>query len=415
MSKRDKVFVRRKAHEQSHLYSSSSSQSAPAPSSVTLSSVSRSQIPTSYGPPPPLSAPIDPFRDEEQLYQPTINLEREMMEDDIDNSPIQLDRIEKEKSTAKKRKPSTLSNIKNLFSRQKQPPAPRPVRNQPQQPLSTSYTPSNENFENTGEADLVDDGQMAGFKILIGDLCYGNGSPAIVDLPGGAGKAITAKGFSYDHTASTTQFLSMLQSGEYDLAWIISFQSDVNNKEFAKIVKKFHEDGNGLFIFNDDNAHVNSPSNVVLREIFGQNFYLTGETPAGKPLVPHETGLVPGTFKREHPIMDGILTLYEGVTICYPTTTHPDVHVLGTSSNNHPCVLYFDHPRRGRVIIDTGFTKLHNLSGYWESVGTGRYVRNASCWLTGARFLEIEEWMRSRLHSKCIDRVYNDVLIQCTV
>jgi hypothetical protein len=247
------------------------------------------------------------------------------------------------------------------------------------------------------ENDLVEDGMMNGCRVLIGDLCFGHGAKAIVDIPGGAGKALSAKGFSWDLVCDEQKFLDMLDTDNYDVAWIISFQKAGVVKDFAKRVRRHHEAGKGLMIFNDDDAHPDSVSNLVLKDLFGKDYRLTGNTPATKRLTPHPHGTVPGTFKREHPVTDGILELYEGVTICYPTISHPEVHVLATSSNDHPCILYYDHGTRGRVIIDSGFTKLHNMHGYWDSIGTGRYVRNAGCWLTGARFLDTEELIRLQM------------------
>jgi hypothetical protein len=51
--------------------------------------------------------------------------------------------------------------------------------------------------------------------------------------------------------------------------------------------------------------------------------------------------------------------LHEGITICQPFKTHPDFKVFAYNSNNEPMVLYAEkNEKHGRIIIDTGFTKL---------------------------------------------------------
>jgi hypothetical protein len=345
------------------------------------------------------------------------------VDEEEENNLDELYKLDKtsQNATPKSSSRGILSSLKKKIGRKK-----RTIENQSSAPPvsnSQQLTPpvSNrqqliDNYNNPAGTnnDLVEDGQMEGLKILIGDLCYGNGQNAIVDLPGGPGAALTLKGFKWDLTADVNQFLKMLQGGDYDLAWIISFQQAVPlPNEFAKIVRQFHMNGNGLFIFSDDDPHKDSASNAVLKDLFDSDFFLTGNKPAGKHLNPHVDGTLPSTFKREHPIMDGIVNLYEGITICHPSKEHPEVEILATSSDNHPCVLYFDHRTRGRVIIDTGFTKLHNCSGYWESAGTGRYVRNASCWLTGAKFLDILELFWNRLKDKLAGSIYSDILVHC--
>lgn len=105
-------------------------------------------------------------------------------------------------------------------------------------------------------------------------------------------------------------------------------------------------------------------------------------TPGKKEMVAAADCSLPGTFKKHHPIMRGINKLYEGNTICYPTSVPAPLKVLATSSNNHPNIMYVDEtPSTGRVIIDCGFTKLYKKN--WDTAGTARYVKNATCWLSG--------------------------------
>ena len=56
--------------------------------------------------------------------------------------------------------------------------------------------------------------------------------------------------------------------------------------------------------------------------------------------------------------------LHEGITICHPEKIHPDFKVIAHNSNNEPLVLIAEeNENHGRIILDTGFTKLYNE--YW--------------------------------------------------
>jgi len=109
----------------------------------------------------------------------------------------------------------------------------------------------------------------------------------------------------------------------------------------------------------------------------------------------------PGEFDKHHIIFSGINYLYEGVTICYPVCQSSEetpgsipvdpaekevpkkigeYDVLATSSNGKPVILKIEKQNGcGRVIIDSGWTKLYNFN--WSTVGQSRYVVNACVWL----------------------------------
>ncbi len=44
--------------------------------------------------------------------------------------------------------------------------------------------------------------------------------------------------------------------------------------------------------------------------------------------------------------------------------------------------MYCDAPERGRVVIDTGFTKMYS-EFFNTTAGNDRYVRNVAVWLLG--------------------------------
>jgi hypothetical protein len=108
---------------------------------------------------------------------------------------------------------------------------------------------------------------------------------------------------------------------------------------------------------------------------------LTGNTPgnkvlkAGKPNIKGEFG--------PHLLTSGISNLFEGITICYPSSTK-DLTVLAISSDNNPVIAVKEPGQQnktaGRIVIDCAFTKLYCS---WDTAGTARYVRNMAIWLLG--------------------------------
>ena len=104
--------------------------------------------------------------------------------------------------------------------------------------------------------------------------------------------------------------------------------------------------------------------------------------------------------QQNHPIMTGIRTLFEGITVCYPTcaVTREWVTLVqgGTLSSANekkfeqknetekpqPLIVVShgsDGRGGGRVVLDMGYTKLWKN---WNKGGTDRYVCNATAWLT---------------------------------
>jgi hypothetical protein len=78
-------------------------------------------------------------------------------------------------------------------------------------------------------------------------------------------------------------------------------------------------------------------------------------------------------------VFAGINSLYEGHTICYPETPGK-LQTLATGTDGKTCIGCMDRTQEGgRVILDTGFTKLYLQ---WDSAGQARYVVNACVYLT---------------------------------
>ena len=88
------------------------------------------------------------------------------------------------------------------------------------------------------------------------------------------------------------------------------------------------------------------------------------------------------TFDKNHEIFTGVLHIYEGETIARPKCDilPKGVKTIARSSSDKPCIMCYDDLRNGRIVVDTGFTKLYEEC-YRKTAGTSRYFVNALCWL----------------------------------
>jgi len=161
-------------------------------------------------------------------------------------------------------------------------------------------------------------------------------------------------------------------------------------KELTEACERFHLQGGGLFIFADNDPFC-AHANAILSRIVDTT--LDGDVPAGKNLT---LGVATETGKfGEHLITTGLKTLYEGVTVSYPKEKSlGKLEIVATGTDNFPVVLCAEpqykrgdgqtvgtlESKRGRVVVDTGFTKLWVQ---WKSAGTARYFGNAAVWLLG--------------------------------
>jgi len=226
--------------------------------------------------------------------------------------------------------------------------------------------------------DLGKDGSFNDFSLLIGKFI--NRGPMNDSFVGLAVKALQKKGFRVDDTSDENTFTEKLNSGNYDVAWIVSgdkFQG--NQKDFKEAVINFHRKGRGLLIYGD-NLPLYVQANILLPELVGCELY--GDTAAGNTLQ-YGKAEIRGFFDENHPVFTGINNLYEGVTICYPNRPSKLV-TLATSTDGNPCILKCEAKESniadgGRILVDSGWTKLY--SSYWASAGQARYVVNATVWL----------------------------------
>jgi len=229
--------------------------------------------------------------------------------------------------------------------------------------------------EERQEYDLGKDGAFSDFSILVGCFYY--------EIPGSwntnAGKALTQKGFRVTFTTVEQEFIKhLLSQSSFDVVWIISSNSTSlslsEQQDFKAAVLNFHRSGRGLFIYGDNDPwYVHA--NWILPDIVGTK--LVGNTP-GHKVLSYGNGKVPGEFDSENLIFSGINYLFEGITICYPAEDGKLTH-LATSSDGKACISFLDStPEHGRVLVDTGFTKLYSQ---WDAAGQARYVVNGTVYL----------------------------------
>lgn len=220
------------------------------------------------------------------------------------------------------------------------------------------------------------------------------------------------KGFKVDIVTKEEQFSEQLSRAH--VAWVISGSSDcflrrrgynVDDAQrvmltFTAACVAFNARGNGLLLFGE-NTPLFFHANAILR-CFDQDAELCGDNPGDKFVVydksqPQSISDVVaqrlsahGKFENmQHPILTGILTMYEGITVAKlarQSPTHWEGIVSGGVQDLEvPPWLVFAHKRKhtsthGRILVDTGYTKLWNN---WTAGATDRYVCNASAWLTG--------------------------------
>jgi len=233
--------------------------------------------------------------------------------------------------------------------------------------------------------DLGVDGAFKHVKLLIGKFYNGQGFTQD-SFSDHVGKAFNSKGFDWYCTENEDEFLQKLPS--YNVAWVISasayWGTKMKNTNFPDKVIDFHRSGKGLMLWEDNDASPGGHTTQTLQKLFGMT--LEGNDPGTKTMVAAPNCSGSATFMKSHPIATGLTNLYEGITICHPTSTPNPLKILANSSSGHPAILYVDEEKSpticsGRVIIDCGWTKL--FKQFWDTTGTARYVRNATCWLSG--------------------------------
>ena len=219
--------------------------------------------------------------------------------------------------------------------------------------------------------DLLRDGSMKGYKILIINLCPEwdtCGQRANYDNPI---KALENKGFEVIYRDEFPADFARI-SAYISQVWLISGNTRTITDEQIRQIKAFYNQGKGVYLWADNDPFY-ADVNPIIKELFGSTMsgnYL-GEQIIGVQKHIKDVGIVAG-----HLISTGISNFYEGVTISNVAMTQY-LKPLAYSSDKKVVTAYSDVDGK-RLLIDGGFTR---LCVNWDSAGTDRYVVNAAGWL----------------------------------
>jgi hypothetical protein len=157
--------------------------------------------------------------------------------------------------------------------------------------------------------------------------------------------------------------------------WIIATDSRQLTPDHLRVIKKFYDEGHGLYIWGD-NLPFYADANYLSEALFGTTMQgdLRGDQTVGLLELSDDGGIKPN-----HLLTTGLEHLYEGITIA---TIQPNdtLEPLLYGSAGNLVAAYYDKNGR-RAILDGGFTRLYNK---WDTAGTARYVKNAASWLVNA-------------------------------
>jgi hypothetical protein len=221
---------------------------------------------------------------------------------------------------------------------------------------------------NTG--DLAVDGAFDGQTVAVIQL---------YDFPFDIVKeALKEKGFSvyrWVRRAPSPEELEQALAKSSQL-WIIADDSRHLTPDHLRVIKKFYDEGHGLYIWGD-NLPFYADANYISQALF--NTTMEGDVRGDQTVglfndIGSNTGIKPN-----HLLTTGLEHLYEGITIA---TIQPNdtLEPLLYGSAGNLVAAYYDKGGK-RAILDGGFTRLYNK---WDTAGTARYVKNAAAWLVNA-------------------------------
>lgn len=219
--------------------------------------------------------------------------------------------------------------------------------------------------------DLLRDGSMRGYKILIINLCPPRDACGKRENYDNAISALENKGFEVLYvTKFPAEFARV--SEDTCQVWLIS--GDVRKITDGQIrqLRNYYLQGKGLYLWADNDPFF-ADTNPIIKELFGSAMsgnYI-GRQIIGVQQHSKDAGIVAG-----HLISTGISNFYEGITISNVAMTQY-LKPLVYSSDKKVVTAYSDAGGT-RVLIDGGFTR---LCVDWDSAGTDRYVVNAAGWL----------------------------------
>lgn len=219
--------------------------------------------------------------------------------------------------------------------------------------------------------DLLRDGSMRGYKVLIINLCPEWDTCGQRENYNNPIKALENKGFEVIYRDEFPADFARI-SASLCQVWLISGYNRTITDEQIRQIKAFYNQGKGVYLWADNDPFY-ADVNPIIKDLFGSTMsgnYI-GEQIIGVQKHIKGVGIVAG-----HLISTGISNFYEGVTISNVTMTQY-LKPLVYSSDKKVVTAYSDVDGK-RLLIDGGFTR---LCVDWDSAGTDRYVVNAAGWL----------------------------------
>ena len=218
--------------------------------------------------------------------------------------------------------------------------------------------------------DLVKDGSMKGYRVIILDLMGLFLDDVFI--------ALERKGFSvkvYSYTEGSPcgdRELEELLSDAKTQLWVISSEYRVLNRRERKVICRFFLQGRGLYLLSD-NYPVFADTNILLAKLFRSK--MNGDYEGKRFISVNEDGHSPGIV-RDHPIATGIRSFYEGVTISHVEMAD-GLTPLAYSSDGQVLIAYYDRDGK-RALVDGGYTRLQYRYNM-PSTGTARLIANCAC------------------------------------
>lgn len=219
--------------------------------------------------------------------------------------------------------------------------------------------------------DLLRDGSMRGYKVLIINLCPEWDTCGQRENYNNPIKALENKGFEVIYRDEFPADFARI-SASLCQVWLISGYNRTITDEQIRQIKAFYNQGKGVYLWADNDPFY-ADVNPIIKDLFGSTMsgIYIGEQIIGVQKHIKGVGIVAG-----HLISTGISNFYEGVTISNVTMTQY-LKPLVYSSDKKVVTAYSDVDGK-RLLIDGGFTR---LCVDWDSAGTDRYVVNAAGWL----------------------------------
>jgi len=176
---------------------------------------------------------------------------------------------------------------------------------------------------------------------------------------------------------------------EYSQLWIVSDWKQTMSKHQVNLVCEFVRNGGGLLLWADNDPYYQD-ANAIAKVIIGTKF--SGDQP-GEGVMQPSKHLKPGHF-IEHPLTQGVNSLFEGHTIC-TIAPAPHLTLLAQSHDGQICTACYEYEDQ-RIVLDSAFTKLAP-GNFEKTAGTSRYFRNIAFWLSrGARGVEYTSFTPGR-------------------